>query len=225
MGGFVYTMSNSSSDGTVKIGKYSEDPSQERFEELSSSAPALRKFSFKYYCFVNVLRTIIFVCVVAFTSPVTAQQLKRVELKDGVNAYESRAIASAMAGLITSTLKNYIENSHFVYGPICETGTVECRGNLNFNVSFRAASLDLNLDEIDEVIVYYEAPGFCGSGGCTSYILGQTTDDNSWKVLGQFFPGLEPSISTLKSEGFLNIYYEVKNEIYKCFYRSGSYIC
>ena len=90
---------------------------------------------------------------------------------NGANAYESKAIASAMSDKILKAFKYYVEESHFVYGPSCADKTVECRDNLDFSINFRAASVDLNSDDIDEVIVYYEAPNFCGCGaGLLAYL-------------------------------------------------------
>ena len=76
-----------------------------------------------------------------------------------------------------------MEESHFINGPSCYDKTVECRGNLTFNIDFKAASVDLESDEIDNVIVYDDALGLCGSGGCTSYILAQRYMDNNWVTL------------------------------------------
>jgi hypothetical protein len=86
-------------------------------------------------------------------------------------------------------------------------------------------SVDLNSDEIDEVIVYFEAPGFCGSGGCTSYILAPTNMDDSWVILGKFFPGYEPSISSTTANGHNDIHYEGDNGSYICRYNGSSYSC
>ena len=162
---------------------------------------------------------------VFFASNASAQELQSIELKDGANAYESKAIASAMSDKILGAFKYYVEESHFVYGPSCADKTVECRGNLDFNINFRAASVDLNSDTIDEVIVYFEAPGFCGSGGCSSYILAPTNMDDSWLVLGEFFPGYNPSISSMTTNGHNNIHYKGDNDSYICRYNGESYSC
>ena len=172
-----------------------------------------------------MLRNIITVLAIMLASPAATQELKPIELKDGVNVYETKAIASAMSERILDTFKYYVEESHFIHGPRCADKTVECRGNLDFNINFRAASVDLNSDGIDEVIVYYEAPGFCGSGGCTSYILAPTNMDDSWVILGKFFPGYDPSISSLTTNGHNDIHYAGKNDSSICRYNGESYSC
>jgi len=172
-----------------------------------------------------MLRNIFTVLTIITASPAAAQELQSIELKDGANAYESKAIASAMSERILDTFKYYVEESHFVYGPSCADKTVECRDNLDFSINFRVASVDLNSDDIDEVIVYYEAPNFCGSGGCTSYILAPTNMDDSWVILGKFFPGYEPSISSTTANGHNDIHYKGDNGIYICRYNGSSYSC
>ena len=172
-----------------------------------------------------MLRNIITVLAIMLASPAVAQDLKPIVLKDGANAYETEAINSAMSELISDAFKYYFEESHFINGPSCADKTVECRGNLTFNINFKAASVDLDSDDIDEVIVYYNAPGYCGSGGCTSYILAQRYMDNNWVILGKFSPGSRPSISSLMTNGHYNIHYTGKSESYKCQYDGEIYSC
>ena len=172
-----------------------------------------------------MLRNIYTVLTIIMASPAAAQELQSIELKNGANAYESKAIASAMSERILDTFKYYFEESHFIHGPRCADKTVECRDNLDFSINFRAASVDLNSDDIDEVIVYFEAPGFCGSGGCTSYILAPTNMDDSWVILGKFFPGYEPSISSTTANGHNDIHYKGDNGSYICQYNGRNYSC
>ena len=172
-----------------------------------------------------MLRNIITVLTIIMASPAATQELQSIELKDGANAYETKAIASAMSERILDTFKYYFEESHFIHGPLCADKTVECRDNLDFSINFRAASVDLNSDDIDEVIVYYEAPNFFGSGGCTSYILAPTNMDDSWVILGKFFPGYGPSISSTTANGHNDIHYEGDNGSYICRYNGRNYSC
>ena len=172
-----------------------------------------------------MLRKTITVLTIIMASPVATQELQSIELKDGANAYETNAIASAMSERILDTFKYYFEESHFIHGPRCADKTVECRDNLDFSINFRAASVDLNSDDIDEVIVYYEAPNFCGSGGCTSYILAPRNMDDSWVILGKFFPGYSPSISSMTTNGHNNVHYKGDNGSYICRYNGSSYSC
>ncbi|MDB2454392.1 hypothetical protein N9X02_12035 [Planktomarina temperata] len=172
-----------------------------------------------------MLRNIFTVLTIILASPVATKELKPIALKAGANAYESKAIASAMSERILDTFKYYFEESHFIHGPRCADKTVECRDNLDFSINFRAASVDLNSDDIDEVIVYFEAPGFCGSGGCTSYILAPTNMDDSWVILGEFFPGYDPSISSMTTNKHNNIHYKGDNDSYICRYNGRNYSC
>ena len=173
-----------------------------------------------------MLRNIITVLTIMLASPAVTQELKPIVLKDGANAYETEAINSAMSELIADTFKYYAEDFHpFMSEPSCTDKTVECRGNLTFNINFKAASIDLDSDEIDEVIVYYNAPGYCGSGGCTSYILAQRYMDNNWVILGEFSPGSRPSISSLMTNGHYDIHHNGKSESYKCQYDGEIYSC
>ena len=172
-----------------------------------------------------MLRNIITVLIIMIASPAVTRELKPIVLNDGANAYETNAIASAMSERILDTFKYYFEESHFIHGPRCADKTVECRDNLDFSINFRAASVDLNSDDIDEVIVYYEAPNFCGSGGCTSYILAPTNMDDSWVILGKFFPGYEPSISSTTANGHNDIHYKGDNGSYICRYNGRNYSC
>jgi|TARA_B110000879_G_scaffold203504_1_gene281178 hypothetical protein len=173
------------------------------------------------------MRYFLFMIIAALTttSPAAAETLNPLALKDGANKFESQAIALAMADLIADTLKFYVEDSHLIYGPNCADKTIECRGNLEFNISFKAATIDLNADKIDEVIVYYEAPNFCGSGGCSSYILGQADGGSGWEILGQFFPGYEPSISSSQYNRYSDIVYNGRDNSYRCRFNGDRYDC
>ena len=92
-----------------------------------------------------MLRNIITVLAIMLASPAVAQDLKPIVLKDGANAYETEAINSAMSELITETFKGQAEDFHpFMSGPSCTDKTVECRGNLTFNINFKATSIDLD---------------------------------------------------------------------------------
>ena len=63
-----------------------------------------------------MLRNIITVLTIIMASPAATQELQPIELKDGANAYEARAIASAMSDKILEAFKYYVEESYFVCG-------------------------------------------------------------------------------------------------------------
>lgn len=53
----------------------------------------------------------------------------------------------------------------------------------------KVASLDLNGDQMDELIVTLEHTGTCGMGGCKNYTLQISPD--SWKKIGSVFTDQE----------------------------------
>ena len=65
-----------------------------------------------------------------------------------------------------------------------------------------------------EVIVYYNAPAYCGSGGCWSYILEE--EAGSFQIIGEVFPGGIIDVSSLKSDGYRNLHYYGKDSGYSC---------
>ena len=146
------------------------------------------------------------------------------KFSEGANHYESRAIAFGMADIITDGLRSYLTDSHFIFGPRCSEGSVNCRQNLKYEVIFRAASVDLNGDGVDEVAAWYNAPGFCGSGGCTTFILEEYFPDH-WHVIARLFPGGDVSVSSKKSDGYLDIYYYGGSERYSCVFKEPQYAC
>ena len=104
-------------------------------------------------------------------------------------------------------------------------GTSTLKALTAFNISFKAATIDLNSDKIDEVLVDYKAPNFCGSGGCNSYILGQLEGGSGWEILGQFFPGHEPSISSSQYNRYSDIVYNGRDNSYRCMFKGDRYDC
>lgn len=102
--------------------------------------------------------------------------------KEGANAYESKAIASGLRNALVSSFETYLTDSHFPYGPYCTDNSAECRQHLSYQAEFECASFDLNEDSVPEVFVEMIAPGYCGSGGCDTYMLDNST--GSWKVIG-----------------------------------------
>ena len=92
--------------------------------------------------------------------------LTPLQFKDGANAYEIEAISSGLSDLIKETFEHWFSESHFIYPPSCSSDVINCRKNLDFEIDFETASVDLNNDGKLEVIVYYNAPSYCGSGGC-----------------------------------------------------------
>ena len=145
------------------------------------------------------------------------------EFANGANKYASQAIALGMSELIVEDLHYYLTESHFIYGPTCYGETSECRQQLRFEVNFSTATFDLNLDGLDEVFVRYNAPGQCGSGGCTTYIL--ENEIRGWDVIGSFFPGGKVTISSKTTNGYFDFYYYGKTAKYLCKFEEPNYDC
>ena len=158
----------------------------------------------------------------------TSFQFESVKFHSGVNAQESEAIAAALGESLTSSFNLYLTSTHFVYGPKCENSNQDsCRQNLKFELSFKAASLDLNGDDKDELIVELIGPNECGSGGCTAYILKERT--KGWAVIGKIFgagSALEVS-KNAKVNGFRVFSYPGKysKKVITCKFREARYTC
>ena len=142
--------------------------------------------------------------------------LTPLQFQEGANAYEVEAISSGLSDLINNTFEHWFSESHFIYPPRCSSDVSDCRKNLDFEITFETASIDLNNDGTLEVIVYYNAPAYCGSGGCHSYILEE--DLGSFIVIGKVFPGGIIDVSNLTSDGYYNLLYYGKDDSYSCRY-------
>ena len=140
--------------------------------------------------------------------------LTPLQFQEGANAYEVEAIASGLSELIADTFEHWFSESHFIYPPRWSSDVSDCRKNLDFEIDFETASVDLNNDGKLEVIVYYNAPGFCGSGGCWTYILEEKLD--GFTIIGLVFPGYRIEASNLTSNGYRNLQY---------YGEDGSYLC
>ena len=140
--------------------------------------------------------------------------LTPLQFQEGANAYEVEAISSGLSDLIKSTFEHWFSESHFIYPPSCSSDVNDCRKNLDFEIDFETASVDLNNDGKFEVIVYYNAPAYCGSGGCWSYILEEEL--GSFRIIGKVFPGGIIDVSNLTSDGYYNLHYYGKDSSYSC---------
>ncbi len=140
--------------------------------------------------------------------------LTPLQFREGANAYEVEAISSGLSNLIKDTFEHWFSKSHFIYPPSCSSDGSDYRKNLDFQIDFETASIDLNNDGKLEVIVYYNAPAYCGSGGCWSYILEEDLD--SFRIIGEVFPGGVIDVSNLTSDGYHNLLYYGKGNSYSC---------
>ena len=140
--------------------------------------------------------------------------LTPLQFREGANGYEVEAISSGLSKLIADTFEHWFSESHFIYPPRCSSDVSDCRKNLDFEIDFEVARVDLNNDGRLEVIVYYIAPGFCGSGGCHSYILEEALE--GFRIIGVLFPGGRIDVSRHKSSGYSNLYIYGKDKSYSC---------
>ena len=161
---------------------------------------------------------LLFVILILLTSMQMAsaeeEVLTPLQFQEGANAYEVEAISSGLSDIIKDTFEHWFSESHFIYPPRCSSDVSDCRKNLDFEINFETASVDLNNDGKLEVIVYYNAPAYCGSGGCNSYILEE--DLGSFIVIGEVFPGRKIDISNLTSNSYRNLHYYGTDSSYSC---------
>ena len=80
--------------------------------------------------------------------------LTEITLKKGLNNYQSKLVAKGLADDLKQIFNFWLTESHFIYYPQCSNEENNaCRQNLSFNVNFSSASVDLDNDEIDDLLV------------------------------------------------------------------------
>ena len=93
--------------------------------------------------------------------------LTEITLKKGLNNYQSKLVAKGLADELKQIFNFWLTESHFIYYPQCSNEENNaCRQNLSFNVNFSSASVDLDNDEIDDLLVRIEHENVCGAGDC-----------------------------------------------------------
>ena len=167
-----------------------------------------------YYKLMRFLFSILILLTSIQMASAEEEILTPLQFQEGANAYEVKAISSGLSDLIKDTFEHWFAESHFIYPPRCSSDVSNCRKNLDFQIDFGAASIDLNNDGKLEVIIYYNAPAYCGSGGCPSYILEE--DLGSFRIIGQVFPGGRIEASNLTSYGYRNLQYYGEDGSYSC---------
>ena len=86
--------------------------------------------------------------------------------------------------------------------------TSACRHHLKVSIHFDAASVDLNNDNQDEVIVRKNDSYGCGSAGCDTFILHKIK--GSWKIIGRPYGGYNFLVSNIKENGYFPLYYTTR---------------
>ena len=141
-----------------------------------------------------------------------------------IDMYQYKAISNALFDIYADTLKMYLQESHVPYlfendeSKILYPPTTK----LSDIIQYKAISIDLNADDVNEVIAYMEGSLVCGSGGCTSYILREI--NSNWKIIGEFFPGHIFETNKNQTNGFSNIYFNDPLD-HTCLYEDDSYNC
>lgn len=117
------------------------------------------------------------------------ESLSPLTLTEQLDAYQKRAVVSALLDDLVADHRIYLEISG-------DAGTWEPE---NSGYRVLAQRRDLEGDGIDEVLAEVRSSGSCGSGGCTTYIL-RHRDGEAWKVIANLF-GPEVLISSRKTRG------------------------
>lgn len=75
----------------------------------------------------------------------------------------------------------------------------------DWSVNLSSAAASLSGNTWDAVFISFEAPGLCGSGGCTTHILHRT--DPGWTEVGSLFGCDKIELLTTKTQGLRDIRY------------------
>ena len=149
--------------------------------------------------------------------------------EEGVNSYQAQAISFGLFDEIAHTIKSYLQVSHvpFMFDNKDSLISFLPDRTLNSLLKFKAISIDLNEDGIDEVIARMMGSLVCGSGGCSAFIL--QGKEKEWRQLGWYFPSNETLISSNKTNGYFDIHYSSKNGSteyeYLCKFNNENYEC
>jgi hypothetical protein len=149
---------------------------------------------------------------------------QEIKFQDGADAYESRAISESLTEHIIGSFELFFTDSHFPYGPYCEDKKKgSCRQNLEYKLEFKTASIDLDGDRVNEVIVKIIGPNECGSLGCTSYILKNYSE--GWKTIGMIFPEGVWEASSFYKNGMRTIKLHGRSKTLLCVFEREEYEC
>ena len=140
-----------------------------------------------------------------------------------VDSFQAQAISYTLIDEIAYTLKTFIQESHVPFMFESNDSKIKFLPDtpLSELLTFKAVSIDLNNDGVNEVIAYVSGNLVCGSSGCSSYIL--QGKNKNWKIIGQLFPGEDILVSTKKNNGYLNINIDAKK--YLCKFKDKVYQC
>ena len=164
------------------------------------------------------MKILLTIFALIFSSLAVADEIEIIKLNDGANDYEAEAIAKTLSNRMTDDFYIHIQES-------LVNGYGSPPHSIKFNIHFAANSIDLNNDGKKEVVVWYDAPGFCGSGGCAMFIIGKDEKEN-WFIMTEVFGGwFEISNEVINS--YLVLYHKTKyGSENKCIVNENKkYIC
>ena len=123
--------------------------------------------------------------------------LTEITLKKGLNEKQAREVAIGLEDELTELFNHWLTESHFVYST---------EPHLNFKVSFSAASVDLDNDNVDDLLVRVEHENVCGAGDCLDVDILLGGDIVGIKA-GSFVP-IKIYVSDKTKHALRYIYYE-----------------
>jgi hypothetical protein len=175
------------------------------------------------------------ICLIFIVSFINAKEkeIKFSREDDRVNLYQHDAISFGLFEIMADSFKDALQDQTRYYFETKDTKMSYPGPFVRFD--FKAVSIDLNDDGIEEVIAYMTGPDHCGSGGCASYILqnmsevserdydGTEVKAEDWKIIGRPFPGGHIFISSNKTNGYFDISH-AGYEKYSCKFKNESYV-
>ena len=108
-------------------------------------------------CLINFLILLMLSLKIVSASEKDYGNLTEITLKKGLNEKQAREVAIGLEEELIELFKYWLTESHFIYGT---------EPNINFNVDFSAASVDLDNDNNDDLLVRVEHSLVCGVGDC-----------------------------------------------------------
>jgi len=179
------------------------------------------------------MKNILYIIFFLLTSTIFAKEIKFSLEDDRVNLYQHDAISFGLFEIMVDSFKDTLQRELKYYFETKDSKMIYPGPFVRFD--FKAVSIDLNDDGIDEVIAYMFGPDHCGSGGCTSYILqsmevskrdydGTEIKVKDWKIIGSPFPGDIIFISSNKTNGYFDISHSDGDEKDSCKFKNGRYV-
>ena len=164
------------------------------------------------------MKKTLIILILLFSSSVFAEEISAINLNEGANDYEAKAIAEALGSRMSGDFYNFIQES--LVG-----GYGAPPHSINYKVDFYAHSIDLNNDDSDEVIVWYSAPTYCGSGGCWMFILGKDAG-GKWSSMITVFGGIFEISDTVINQYHVLYHFNKFGDEKKCTVNENKkYIC